>query len=245
MPLAETLVAFSLLGSVAVRGSAAMFQEAAAKHLKSYCQVGGGSGPDTKDIKFHGVGSALNANHIITARHVWTTIKDHYEFPVVFTKTEMIRCGVAFESAEYDILILRRVDVLIKLPVDSEEQYVALSAMPLELGASVGFISDLKLPQPLRDCPIHAHFSSATVSMIFPPTKLSEGLLFALSGTVIQPGFSGSAVFRPDGSIVGVLVKTLSFRADFENLRAPIYVLPVVSPIWPLNKQINAVVSPA
>jgi len=50
---------------------------------------------------------------------------------------------------------------------------------------------------------------------------------------------SGSPVFRPDGSLVGVFVRTISFRADFENVRAPIYLLPVVAPIFPFVAQLE------
>jgi hypothetical protein len=50
----------------------------------------------------------------------------------------------------------------------------------------------------------------------------------------MQKGFSGSPIFLPSGLVVGVLVQSLSFRADFDDLNAPIYVLPVISPIKPM-----------
>ena len=54
----------------------------------------------------------------------------------------------------------------------------------------------------------------------------------------MQKGSSGSPVFLPSGLIVGILVESLSFRADFHDLNTPIHVLPVISPIRPVFQEL-------
>jgi hypothetical protein len=100
-------------------------------------------------------------------------------------------------------------------------------------------MSRLVLPTSEDDGKGHSHFAAGFVSMLW-PGKDAGCLRFALSGTVVQPGFSGSPAFRADGSLVGVIVETITFRTDFNNINAPIHVLPIVSPIFPLLKQIEA-----
>jgi len=65
---------------------------------------------------------------------------------------------------------------------------------------------------------------------------------YVLSSTVMQKGFSGSPVFYDDASLAGVLVRTVSFRADLENPGAPIYVLPVAAPIFPVQNELRKVI---
>ena len=57
-------------------------------------------------------------------------------------------------------------------------------------------------------------------------------------GAVVQRGFSGSAVFLQDGSVVGVLVQCISFPIDLENLSWGRYVLPLISPVYEIRDQI-------
>ena len=94
----------------------------------------------------------------------------------------------------------------------------------------------------IEDRILHSYFAAAFVSMML---RDGDGgmMRYTLSGTVMQSGFSGSPVFRTDGRIVGVLVQSQSFRADFDNANAPIYVLPIVSPILPLKAEIESVFS--
>jgi hypothetical protein len=97
-------------------------------------------------------------------------------------------------------------------------------------------VSHLELPEFLR-----THFAMGVISMLL-PSEGSKSINFAVSTTIIQKGFSGSAVFRPNGDIVGVLIKGLSFPAD-KPPDATRYLLPVVSAIGPLIGSINAAIS--
>jgi hypothetical protein len=162
-------------------------------------------------------------------------VQDKYEWPAVVTLDGLFRCDVAFYSEESDILLLRLLERVRKSPTSLEqpERYAQLGDDQIFLGSQVGFISQLKLHKTLDETSTRSHFSATFVSMLL-PGKNATHVRFALSGTVMQKGFSGSPVFLPSGSIVGVLVESLSFRANFDDENAPIYVLPVISPVRPV-----------
>jgi len=186
------------------------------------------------------MGCLLDRNHVLTAAHCWTGVQDKYEWPAVLTSDGFFRCEVAFYSEDLDILLLRLLELVQPSPrslaLKQSESYAQLGNDEIFLGSQVGFISRLRL-YTLDDTSAHTHFSAAFVSMMLPGSA-RRGLRyhprFALSGTVIQDGFSGSPVFLPSGSIVGVLVQSISFRANVDDENAPIYVLPVISPIRPV-----------
>jgi len=66
-----------------------------------------------------------------------------------------------------------------------------------------------------------------------------EQLKYRLSNTIVQSGFSGSAVFLQDGSVVGVLVQGVAFPVALENPSWGRYVLPLVSPLHEIREQIS------
>jgi hypothetical protein len=75
-----------------------------------------------------------------------------------------------------------------------------------QLGNSVGYLAWLKLP----DGRGTNYFGSAFVSAMKRPTG-GMGVRWMLSEGLIQSGFSGSAVFTPEGSILGVITDAFRF----------------------------------
>lgn len=218
-----------------------MFKSSAAHFFDCRCSVGGGRYGSHPVGKLHGMGCLLDKSHVLTAAHCWTSVKDKYEWPAVATLDGLFRCDMAFYSEESDILLLRLVDLVQESPssLKQPERYAQLGDDQIFLGSQVGFISQLTLHNTLEDTSTRTHFSAAFVSMLIPGRGEAHAR-FALSGTIMQKGFSGSPVFLPSGSIVGVLVESLSFRANFHDANAPIYVLPVVSPIRPVIHGLRA-----
>lgn len=219
-----------------------MFESAAKRHFVWNCNVGGGSKGNLG--KSHGSGCVLDARHTLSAWHCWRDIRDRYDWPVVLRPDGLFKAEVVYHSAAADIVIFRSLD---KLPTNVElperlSQYPSLSDDPLFLGVQVGFISRLTIHNSIDDSTSHSHFGAGYTSM-FAPSEEDSSPRIAISSVLMQKGFSGSAVFKPDGSIVGVLVQTLSFRADFKNLDAPIYSLPLISPIGPLIHEIHPILS--
>lgn len=212
-----------------------MFEEAARKHFNWSCSVGGGS----SSIKgyFHGMGCVLDDYHVLTADHCWSEIEDRYEWPVVARKDGLFRCEIGYKSIDLDILVLRSVDKLADCVSSDFNEYPKITESPVFLGSLVGFMSSLKL-----DESSHTHFAMGVISMML-PSENSQSINFAISSTVIQHGFSGSAIFRPDGNIIGVLIQSLHFVANKNDPNSPWYVLPIVAPIRPLINNINAVLA--
>jgi len=210
-----------------------MFTSAANKYFNWSCSVGGGS--STAKGRIHGMGCVLDDYHVLTADHCWSTISNRYTWPVVGRNDGLFRCEIAFRSLEADILVLRAIEKIDDRIINTFNEYPTFSQKPASLGSSVGFMSRLSL-----DESSHSHFAMGVISMYL-PSENSEALNFALSSTVIQHGFSGSAVFLPDGTIIGVLIQSLHFIANKTDPNAPWYVLPIVAPIRPLINDINAV----
>jgi Trypsin-like peptidase domain len=209
-----------------------MFTSSAAHFFDCTCSVGGGRYGKPAVGRMHGMGCLLDKSHVLTAAHCWTGVQDEYEWPAVATLDGLYRCDVAFYSEESDILLLRLLERVLKSPTSLEqpERYAQLGDDQIFLGSQVGFISRLTLHKTFDETSTRSHFSAAFVSMLVPGKNATQ-VRFALSGTVMQKGFSGSPVFLPSGSIVGILVESLSFRANVDDENAPIYVLPVISPV--------------
>jgi hypothetical protein len=215
-----------------------MFTSSASLFFDCTCSVGGGCFGNPPVGRLHGMGCLLAKDYVLTAAHCWTDVMERYDWPAVATLDGLFRCDVAFHNEEADILLLRLAELVqeSRLSLNQPERYAQLGDDQLFLGTQVGFMSQLTLHDTSENSSTSTHFSAAFVSMWLRETDPPR---FALSGTVIQQGFSGSPVFLPSGLAVGVLVQSLSFRADLRNPNAPIYILPVISPIRPMLKELR------
>lgn len=216
-----------------------MFQSACAKYWNWQCSIGGGSSSHAG--KIFGMGCLLSENYILSARHVWTGIQREYEWPVILKYDGLFKCEIAFESEEQDVILLKTVQKVKETSSGQPTGSPKLSRKKMSVGDSVGFISHLKLFDVQNVKRGHTCFSHGYVAFFLQNT--SPGVRYAISSTVIQKGFSGSPVFYADCSLSGVLVETVSFRADLHEEGAPIYKLPVVAPIFPIFDQLSSIVS--
>jgi hypothetical protein len=189
------------------------------------------------------MGCVLDEKHVLTARHVWSEIQNKYSWPVVAREEGLFKCEVVFESKAHDILVLHAVKLIHEIRDDDNKpkrisSYPILSNKRPFLGCSIGFMSNLKMHITIEETEVHSHMAVGNISMLL-PDKEKDVLNFSLSGTVIQKGFSGSAVFLPDGKIIGVIIETISFAADFHNPKSVIYLLPVMAPLYPVFNEIK------
>jgi hypothetical protein len=216
-----------------------MFQAAATNYSTWYCSVGDGS-INTKGLLYGG-GCTIDNIHILTARHVWFDVANKHDWPMVLKQDGTFRCEVAFESSEYDIMLLRAVARISEKVPNAIDTYPIFSDAPLHLGMSVGFMTRLRGHKPTGEQFSRAYFASATVSVNL-PAENGRASQFALSGAAGQVGWSGSPVFRPDSSIVGVLTGGWPLREDLNDLTSPISTLPLVAPIFPLIEYLKVAI---
>jgi hypothetical protein len=215
-----------------------MFEQAAQQHFEWHCQVGGISS-DQKGICV-GMGCFLSKNIVLSAAHVWSGLHDSYEWPCVTHSTGGFRCEVLREWPDWDVIILRTIERILGPAVTKTPgtAHPTLSQEKMYLGREVGMFSRLDLTAEEGSRDSLSLFTSGRVSSHHFPKSENQKLKHGLANTVVQRGFSGSAVFLPDGSVVGVLVEGISFPIDLENLSWGRYVIPLVSPLYEIREEI-------
>jgi Trypsin-like peptidase domain len=221
-----------------------MFEKAAALHHKAHCCVGGAN-DRTGDGSVHGIGCFIRPSYILTAAHVLRAVGDRYDWPLVTTATGGFKCEFRKTWPAWDIAVLK---VVARIPDDSvpaelDTTFAPLSEVNVYLGSAVGVFSRLRLYDEFGDHDSKAHFSCGYVSMWMFPEDSSGTYNLALSNIVIQAGFSGSPVFLPDGSVVGVIVRMLSFPANFEDPSEGRYHLPIMAPLSKIRAEVEDVLS--
>jgi hypothetical protein len=218
-----------------------MFEQAAQQHFEWHCQVGGISSDENGLCT--GMGCFLAANIILSAAHAWESIRNRYEYPLVMHSSGGYRCEVLKEWLDWDVIVLRTVEQ-IRHRQGTDTANEARAAFPLVskermyLGREVGMFSRLSTIDEQGGRESQSLFTSSRVSSVQWPKSEKEKFTYGLSNTVVQRGFSGSAVFLQDGSVVGVLVQCISFPIDLENFSWGRYVLPLVSPVYEIRDQI-------
>src|SRR5258708_4280464 len=84
-----------------------MFEQAAQQHFEWHCQVGGISSDENGLCA--GMGCFLAANIILSAAHVWESIRNRYEYPLVAHSFGGYRCEVLRECLDWDVIVRRTV----------------------------------------------------------------------------------------------------------------------------------------
>jgi S1-C subfamily serine protease len=218
-----------------------MFEKAAALHHKAHCCVGG-INDQTGNGAVHGIGCFIHPSYVLTAAHVLRPVGDRYSWALVTTAAGGFKCEIRKTWPAWDIAVLKVVAPIGDNSVPTEEQPTSapLSKADVYIGSAVGVFSRIRL---YDEFGVKAHFSSGYISMLMFPEDSSSTYNLALSNIVIQVGFSGSAVFLPDGSVVGVIVRMLSFPVDFGDPSEGRYHLPIMAPLSKIRAEIEDVLN--
>jgi hypothetical protein len=214
-----------------------MFSNACRFYWNLVCSIGGGS-PTIKG-KLHGKGCLLSPNHAITALHVVTGMVQRYKWPVIMKHDGLFKCEVMLQSNELDIALLRATEKIEDFSLDQPSGYPTVASSNPFLGMSVGFIGVISLEGESKN-ERHTTFSQASTSYFFVDER-HKGPRFALTGGLIQQGFSGGPVFTANLELVGLIVMSQRFALDMEHPLASLYNLPVMSALSPLKKQIATI----
>src|SRR5262245_52779234 len=214
-----------------------MFESVGRKHFDWNCSVGGGS--SGLKPKLHGMGCAIGVHHVLTARHCWTEISSNWDWPVALAFGALFRCSIAAEFAPDDIMLLQLDKQIAGNDPELPTSWPTLSRKPISWGASIGFMARIRFPGDSKK-KSYAYLGAGVASILLPNAGSRR---FVLTNALVQAGFSGSAAFRKDGSIVGVVVQSFTFFIDLANPLIPPLQLPVIAPIFPLVEELNAIIS--
>jgi hypothetical protein len=210
-----------------------MFQESAKLHFLCKCNVGGGS-PDVKGRLF-GMGCLLDNYHVLTAWHVWGGIQQEYAWPVVLKYDGLYKCQIVFEQQDADLLIIKTTEKITDCELNRPSRYPQLSANTPFLGKTVGSIALLNT-QEVDGEKSYTYFSMSCLSMFMGGTQ-GKACHIAMTGSLIQKGFSGGPVFEENGDIVGVLIQSFRFSLDRSTPDLSIATLPIMSTIFPYREE--------
>ena len=211
-----------------------MFEESAKLHFLCKCNVGGGS-PEVQG-KLYGMGCLLDQNHVLTARHVWSTIKPGYGWPVVLKHDGLYKCQVVFEDQDADLLVIRATEKVVACELTPPPKYPNLTVNAPFIGKTVGSMASLKV-HGLDNEEGSTYFSMSSLSMFMSGTP-GKALHIAMTGSLIQRGFSGGPVFEENGDILGVLIQSLRFPLDPSNPSVSFTTMPIMSAVFPYRAEI-------
>jgi hypothetical protein len=80
-----------------------MFKDACHQYWDLRCEIGGGS--EAIAGKLYGKGCLLSPDVILTARHIFSSVAQNYDWPVVLKHDGLFKCDVIYDSKESDICI--------------------------------------------------------------------------------------------------------------------------------------------
>src|SRR5262249_33477864 len=132
-----------------------------------------------------------------------------------------------------DIAVLQTEDLVERVQFSAPTKYPVLPAAMPRQGSSVGYLGRLKLEDSIT-----TYFAQVAVSMRIVGRNAS-GCRFMLSEGIIQSGFSGTAVFSPDGVLHGVLVESFQFPVDSGHPVTPVHTRPVMASVGAVLSDIH------
>lgn len=180
-----------------------------------------------------GHGCWIQSHYILTASHVLNELRKAGAAQVGFLvrhKGVTYLCEVAWEDERADVAVLRviRED---SPPAERLKWLPPLSSNLPQIGALVGYVAHL--PTRNRSTGQKDYGLACFCSMVSRKDKDVYGFSrYRLTPGYSDQGFSGTAVFAPDASLVAVLIQSdhLLFR-DEKDEAAGIVVFPIVVPV--------------
>ncbi len=214
-----------------------MFTNACKFYWSLVCSVGGGS--PTIEGKLHGKGCLLSPNHVITALHTVDAMLQRYEWIVVMKHDGVFKAHLLLRSDELDIALLETNEKISDAAMAAPQGYPTIMSTNPFLGLSVGFIGVISLVGETEN-ERHTTFSQASTSYFF-NDRTSNGLRYALTGGLVQQGFSGGPVFTADLTLVGLIVMSQRFALDMAHPLGSMYNLPVMSSLGSIKNDIERI----
>jgi Trypsin-like peptidase domain len=179
---------------------------------------------------------------VITARHLIEHVGKKYEWPVVFKHDGVFKCRILFSAWNFDVALLEATERLEPASFDEPAEYPRLFSEMPSWGMTVGYLGSLRT---LERGGIENHgtyFSAAHISTFLPGGD-DKSRYYLLTGGVVQRGFSGGPVFTPSSELLGLVIQSLRFLGDPQDLRSAVYTLPVITPLAPFIGEISKYVS--
>lgn len=216
-----------------------MFQKACSVIEPCLVQVGGAT-PDG-GANLHGTGCLLSALHVLTACHVVQEAKAKYGTIAISKYDGLFKAEVMASSSKADIAVLQTTDKLqdASLPKPTAWPDFQEDFKPRR-GMSLGYLSFLRKNDPggiPRTC---VFFSGGHVAYL--ARDKQDNPRWTLDHGFSESGFSGSPVFTPDGTIVGVSVITLLMGTVIEGLPSVSMSFPQFSTIIKVGEPTGGIV---
>jgi hypothetical protein len=191
-----------------------MFSTAVSTFSQVKCFVGWNSKQD--GIKFSGSGCILTPDVAVTALHTLRPIPFPGASPILNKHDGIYHGTIEVAAEDEDIAVIRigaRITGLQKNH-QAPKSYPLLPTAPPAIGMSVGYLARITFTDG-TGAPYFAPAALSAMVPLDPPYKGSAPpLRCMLSDGIIQSGFSGSAVFSPDGVIHGVLTHHFRFSVS-------------------------------
>jgi hypothetical protein len=149
----------------------------------------------------------------------------------------LFRCKIAYESSAQDIAVLIAEDLLERVEWPEPTRYPEWPMSLPKHGMSVGYMARLQMSNSAS----MTYFAQSALSMIVLDEQ-SQARRFMLGNGIIQSGFSGSAVFSPDGRIHGILVQAYQFPVESGHAHPALHTQPIMACISDVLSDIRGVV---
>jgi S1-C subfamily serine protease len=210
-----------------------MFEDACKLYWNILCSVG-------DSARVYGQGCMLTPNHAITALHVIKNQATQNQRPTIMKHDGLFKCEVLLQSDQFDIAVLLAKEKIKSCELDQPIGYPTIASSTPFLGATIGYIGRLHVNAKEGER-THTVFSQAVISYLFNDKK-KDGMRCALSGGIIQGGFSGGPVFNQKSELVGLIVMSQQFPIEMGHPEYALYTLPIMSPLIFLKKDIESII---
>jgi hypothetical protein len=208
-----------------------VFKNAASVYYQCLSQLCIGPGPH--NIVPVGNACLLSQQFAITAHHCVSPGPKPGLKMMAFSGEAVYECVPFLPFPEHDLCVVELTRELGRCGEGRPLSFPTWLGGPISLGSTVGYLGRFCVKRDQDEIVGSIFFSSAEVSF---PTRSG----FALANGFVEPGFSGSPVFLPDGALVGVIEKLLEIRCQSQFNGADLVRFPVVRPVNRVAERIAA-----
>jgi len=215
-----------------------MFKNAFGFFTNIHCHVGGGT--NNLKNKLYGSGCLVSEGIVISALHIYERIQEEYDFGIILKNDGLFRAEPILIFKESDIIILKCIEKLKVQNLGEVNEYPPIEYPKPFIGTSVGYIGNLQINNERLKSKQATFFTQAFISSMIYSNE--DSIFCALSGGVIQKGFSGGAVFTVDCKLIGIMTKRLSVFSHPDEMSGAKYELPIMVPLFQFQDKINEII---